>query len=45
MVNVPSQSKDTQEKVPFSSLSKTGKIANAYNALLLAEKVSKEKKK
>lgn len=32
-------------KVPFSSLSKSGKIVNAYNALLLAEKVSKKKKR
>jgi len=30
-------------KVPFSSLSKSGKIVNAYNALLLAEKISKKK--
>ncbi|WP_430409320.1 S8 family serine peptidase [Kordia sp.] len=30
-------------KVPFSSLSKSGKIVNAYNALLLAEQVSKNK--
>ncbi|WP_430410615.1 S8 family serine peptidase [Kordia sp.] len=33
------------EKVPFSSLSKSGKIVNAYNALLMAEEVSKKKKK
>ena len=32
-------------KVPFSSLSKSGKIVNAYNALLMAEEVSKKKKK
>ncbi|WP_162200462.1 S8 family serine peptidase [Kordia jejudonensis] len=32
-------------KVPFSSLSKSGKIVNAYNALLLAEKVSKKKQR
>ncbi|MBC8755253.1 S8 family serine peptidase [Kordia sp. YSTF-M3] len=32
------------EKIPFSSMSKSGKIANAYNALVLAEKVSKKKK-
>jgi subtilisin family serine protease len=28
---------------PFSELSKSGKIVNAYNALLLAEKISKKK--
>ncbi|HEY6143386.1 MAG TPA: S8 family serine peptidase, partial [Flavobacterium sp.] len=28
---------------PFSDLSKSGKIVNAYNALLLAEKISKKK--
>jgi subtilisin family serine protease len=32
-------------KVPFSSLSKSGKIVNAYNALLMAEEVSKKKRK
>ncbi|WP_420571374.1 S8 family serine peptidase [Kordia sp.] len=32
-------------KVFFSSLSKSGKIVNAYNALLMAEEVSKKKKK
>lgn len=30
--------------LPFSELSKSGKIVNAYNALLLAEKVSNAKK-
>jgi cell wall-associated protease len=44
MVNKPSTSKE-KELVPFSSLSKSGKIVNAYNALLMAEKVSKKKKK
>lgn len=44
MVNKPSTSKE-KELVPFSSLSKSGKIVNAYNALLLAEEVSKKKKK
>lgn len=33
------------KKVPFSSLSKSGKIVNAYNALLMAEEVSKKKKR
>ncbi|MBC8755255.1 S8 family serine peptidase [Kordia sp. YSTF-M3] len=44
MVNKPSTSKE-KELVPFSSLSKSGKIVNAYNALLMAEEVSKKKKK
>jgi cell wall-associated protease len=29
---------------PFSELSKSGKVVNAYNALLMAEKMSKKKK-
>lgn len=44
MVNKPSTSEE-KELVPFSSLSKSGKIVNAYNALLMAEEVSKKKKK
>lgn len=32
------------KKVPFSELSKSGKVLNVYNAMLLAEKVSKKKK-
>ncbi|MBF4466841.1 S8 family serine peptidase [Flavobacterium sp. LC2016-12] len=32
------------KKVPFSELSKSGKVLNVYNAMQLAEKVSKEKK-
>ncbi|MFK7748433.1 MAG: S8 family serine peptidase [Kordia sp.] len=44
MVNKPSTNRD-KELVPFSSLSKSGKVVNAYNALLLAEEVSKKKKK
>ncbi|WP_298424315.1 S8 family serine peptidase [uncultured Kordia sp.] len=44
MVNKPSTNKE-KELVPFSSLSKSGKIVNAYNALLLAEEVSKKKEK
>ncbi|WP_298427954.1 S8 family serine peptidase [uncultured Kordia sp.] len=34
---------NNKELVPFSSLSKSGKIVNAYNALLMAEEVSKKK--
>ncbi|WP_420571372.1 S8 family serine peptidase [Kordia sp.] len=36
---------NNKELVPFSSLSKSGKIVNAYNALLMAEEISKKKKK
>ncbi|MGH1384464.1 S8 family serine peptidase [Kordia sp.] len=43
-VNMP-PSRNGKELVPFSSLSKSGKIVNAYNALLMAEEVSKKKKK
>lgn len=43
MVNKPSY--EEKELVPFSSLSKSGKIVNAYNALLMAEEVSKKKKR
>ncbi|UPZ17009.1 S8 family peptidase [Flavobacterium humidisoli] len=32
------------KKVPFSELSKSGKVLNVYNAMQLAEKVSKKKK-
>ncbi len=35
----------TKKLVPFSELSKSGKIVNAYNALLMADQVSKKKKK
>ncbi|UZO81708.1 S8 family serine peptidase [Aquimarina sp. ERC-38] len=31
----------SKEMVPFSSLSKSGKIVNAYNAIKMAEKISK----
>jgi cell wall-associated protease len=41
----PRGEKRDPNKVSFSSLSKSGKIVNAYNALLLAEKVSKKKKR
>ena len=44
MVNKPSKIEE-KELIPFSSLSKSGKIVNAYNALLMAEEVSKKKKK
>ncbi|WP_062055909.1 S8 family serine peptidase [Aquimarina longa] len=32
---------NTKKMIPFSDLSKSGKIVNAYNALLMAEQVSK----
>lgn len=41
-VNVGGSSKD---KRPFNSLSKTGKIVNGYNAMVLAEELSKKPKK
>ena len=41
----PIGEKRDPNKVPFSSLSKSGKIVNAYNALLMAEEVSKKKKR
>ena len=41
----PNGEKRDPKKVPFSSLSKSGKIANAFNALLMAEEVSKKKKR
>jgi cell wall-associated protease len=44
MVNKPSL-EGIEEKAPFSSMSKSGKIVNAYNALLMAEEVSKKKKR
>ncbi len=44
MVNKPSKSKE-KEKVPFSSLSKSGKIVNAYNALIMADSISKRRKR
>ncbi len=37
------QEDGTKKMVPFSELSKSGKIVNAYNALLLAEQISKSK--
>lgn len=41
----PQGEKRNPNKVPFSSLSKSGKIVNAYNVLLMAEEVSKKKKR
>lgn len=41
----PYGEKQPEVKIPFSSMSKSGKIVNAYNALLMAAKVSKKKKK
>ena len=40
MVNKPSY-EDEKEKVPFNTLSKSGKIVNAYNALIMASQISK----
>jgi hypothetical protein len=33
---------DASNKIPFADLSVSGKIINAYNALLMAEKLSKK---
>ncbi|AXG69091.1 thermophilic serine proteinase [Kordia sp. SMS9] len=41
----PYGEKQPKDKIPFSSMSKSGKIVNAYNALLMAEEVSKKKKR
>ncbi len=38
------QEDSTKKLVPFSQLSKSGKVVNAYNALVLAEQISKSKK-
>ena len=42
LVNV-TKSVDEKELVPFSSLSKSGKIVNAYNALIMAEEITNKK--
>ncbi len=43
-IDVEIKQKDgTKKLVPFSELSKSGSVVNAYNALLLAEQVSKSK--
>ncbi|MBQ4819805.1 S8 family peptidase [Aquimarina sp. MMG016] len=42
-VEINSEDGESKKLVPFSELSKSGKILNAYNALLLAEKLSKGK--
>ncbi|PKV48546.1 subtilase family protein [Aquimarina sp. MAR_2010_214] len=43
-IDVEIKQKDgTKIMIPFSELSKSGKIVNAYNALLLAEQISKSK--
>jgi subtilisin family serine protease len=36
---------DTSNKLPFSDLSTTGKIVNAYNALLMADQMAKSTRK
>ncbi|WP_074409294.1 S8 family serine peptidase [Aquimarina megaterium] len=43
-IDIEIKQKDgTKKLVPFSELSKSGKVVNAYNALLMAEQVSKSK--
>ncbi|AWG24305.1 hypothetical protein FK004_03225 [Flavobacterium kingsejongi] len=44
MVNRPAEN-GSNDKVHFSELSKSGKVVNAYNALLMAKEVAKKKKK
>ncbi|MFD0863645.1 S8 family serine peptidase [Sungkyunkwania multivorans] len=41
MVNAPTK-EDKERMIPFYQLSKSGKIVNAYNALLMAENLSKK---
>jgi len=43
MVNVPTP-EDPDRQLPFNQLSKSGKIVNAYNALLMAADIAKAKK-
>ena len=48
VIDLEVEIKDEQgnpKKVPFSSLSKSGKIVNAYQALVLAQRYQKNKKK
>jgi subtilisin family serine protease len=42
-VSTPTK-EDPEKTTPFNQLSKSGKVLNAYNALLMAEKLSKEKR-
>ncbi|TYP76994.1 S8 family serine peptidase [Aquimarina intermedia] len=45
-INVEVEQEDGFKKtIPFSELSKSGKVVNAYNAILMAEEVSKAKEK
>jgi hypothetical protein len=44
LVDVPTKENPDQQ-LPFIQISKSGKIVNAYNALLMAEEFVKEKKK
>ena len=41
-VKVPTK-EDKNNKVPFNELSKSGKIINAYNAFIMAERLLKKK--
>jgi len=43
LVNIADSDAEKEELVPFSSLSKSGRIVNAYNALLMADRFSKKK--
>ena len=44
-VFVPSEDEGTPAVKPFKELSRTGKIVNAYNALLMAKEMAEKKKK
>ncbi|MEP0266827.1 S8 family serine peptidase [Dokdonia sp.] len=44
LVDVPTK-ENPEQQLPFNQLSKSGKIVNAYNAMLMAEQFVKEKKK
>jgi cell wall-associated protease len=43
-VSTPTE-EDPDKTTPFNQLSKSGKVLNAYNALLMAERISKGKRK
>ena len=42
-VNVPTEDDEEVNQLPFNELSKSGKIVNAYNALIMADRVSRGK--
>ncbi|KZS39853.1 hypothetical protein AWE51_09410 [Aquimarina aggregata] len=42
-VKISSKDEKSEKMIPFSELSKSGKVINAYNALLLADRISNPK--